>query len=465
MSRATDTPNIAEEVLVALGRLNPKHFETSCAAFASALKVRAKDLRAAVLTAQGALSEVPFPVHLPADDPVDLAAMLSQIAVLLKKYIIVGDEQADCMALWVAHTYVFQSGEHCPLLIVNAPERACGKTLVQEVVASLAHRPLSTANATPSTLFRLVEAWQPTVFIDEADTFFAKNSDLHGLINAGHKRGGQVWRTESVRDSFEPKVFNVFCPKSIAGIALERHLPEATMSRGVVINMRRKLPEERVERWRYVDPEEVDRLARGLAWIAANRLDDIKAARPILPDELSDRDQDNWQPLLAIAECAGAGWHDRATKAAKAISGKATQPESVSHELLRDIRMIMEKYEGDLHKKPDRDKSLKYISTVDLHEALTVSQEFGWCTYNRGEPLTFKQLARQLAPYGVRPKTVRIREGLTPKGYEIRLLKDAFTRYLKDEEVEDLSEGGGGPESAPEPPQPAQEPQQPDSAY
>jgi putative DNA primase/helicase len=465
VSTTAGSPALPPEILTALARMNSKQLEASAHAFASLLKVTTKDLRGAVLAAQAELCDVPFPVHVPADAPIDLAYLLSEIAALLRRYIIINDEQADAIALWVAHTHVFDTGEHCPLLIVNAPERACGKTLVQEVVSSLAHRPLSTANATPSSLFRLVESYQPTVFIDEADTFFAKNSDLHSLINSGHKRGGQVWRTESVRDSLEPKVFNVFCPKSIAGIALERHLPEATLSRGVVINMRRKLPEEQVERWRYVDRAEVDRLARGLAWIAANRFDDIASARPSLPDELGDRDQDNWQPLLAIAHCAGEDWERRATQAAKVISGKAAQPESVSHELLRDIRIVVAEYEDALQVKPHPDKSLRYISTAHLHEELTASTEFGWGVYNRGEPLTFKQLARQLAPYGVRPKTVRIRDGLTPKGYEIRLLKDAFTRYLKDEEVEDLADVTDPAAAAPKPPQLGHEPQRTDSAY
>lgn len=461
---SSDLPHVPTCLLGALARMNAKDFAASCAEFAALLNVATKALHAAVLNAQASMAELPFAVHLPSDEPVDLSELLSGIAELVRRFIIVSPEQADCLTLWTAHTYLADASEHSPLLIVNAPERACGKTLVQEVLASVAHRAMSTANATPSSLYRLVETYQPTVFIDEADTFFAKNTDLHGLINSGHKRGGKVWRTEAAGDAFDVKVFNVFCPKSIAGIALERHLPEATMSRGLVINMRRKLADERVERWRYVDRDHVERLARGLAWTAVHRADDIRQARPSLPEELSDRDQDNWQPLLAIAHCAGPEWEARATRAARAISGTAVQPESVSHELLRDIRQVIEKYERQWITRSDPDKSLKYITTANLHEALTEGEEFAWGSYNRGEPLTFKQLAQQLAPYGVRPKTVRIRDGLTPKGYEVALLKDAFARYLNDEEVEEVDEEGGA-EPAPKPPQPAPEPPQLDDAY
>ena len=65
----------------------------------------------------------------------------------------------------------------------------------------------------------------PTLFIDEADTFFRDNPELHGLVNAGHARTGFVLRAEVAGDSFEPRMFAVYSAKSIAGIAMERHLP------------------------------------------------------------------------------------------------------------------------------------------------------------------------------------------------------------------------------------------------
>lgn len=458
MTEAADITDSPSEVLVALARLSPKHFDESCAAFAKVLRVSGKALRTDVLAVQATLKEMPFPTRKPADAPVDLSALLTDLASLLKRHIIISEEQADAIALWIANTYVFQAGENCPLLIVNAPERACGKTLVLEVVAALAHRPMTTANATPSTLFRFVDNYQPTVFIDEADTFFAKHGDMHGMVNAGHKKqGAQVWRTEKVgRDALEPKVFNVFCPKAIAGIALEMHLPDATMSRGLVLNMRRKLPEERVERWRYVNPEEVERLTRGLAWFGLNRLDDVKSARPILPDELSDRDQDNWQPLLAIAKCAGPDWEARALKASLEISGKAAQPESTAHELLRDIASILEDYDE------------RRIPTQFLLDQLHGLPDTPWATYNRGEKFTARQLSKQLATYGIRPKTVRTKQDgkpdKTPKGYEVHAFRDAVARYLSDQPQDDDSVSDP-PERVCEPPQPAQEPPQTDSAY
>ena len=125
------------------------------------------------------------------------------------------------------------------------------------------------------------------------------------MVNAGYKRGGYVLRSEATGDSFEPRMFSVYGAKSIAGIALEKHLPDSTMSRGVVFNMRRKLPHETVERMRDADDAAFDRLASQLARFAVDYSQQVRLARPDLPDELSDRAQDNWEPLLAIAACAG----------------------------------------------------------------------------------------------------------------------------------------------------------------
>ena len=75
-------------------------------------------------------------------------------------------------------------------------------------------------------------------------------------------------------------------------------------------------------------------------------------------------------------------------------------------------------------------------------------EENSWATYNRGKPLTPRQLAKLLAPYGIKPKTVRV-NGRTPKGYDKSQFVDAFARYLPDPEnlpqrCNDLPESSNG---------------------
>ena len=212
-------------------------------------------------------------------------------------------------------------------------------------------------------------------------------------------------------------MFSVYCPKSIAGIALVKHLPDSTMSRGIVFNMRRKLRHETVERLRHADPSMFPTIASKLVRFAGDYAEQVCTFRPVLPDELSDRAQDNWEPLLAIATCAGPAWVARATAAALKLSGEMAA--STGNELLADIQKVL--------------AGLKTarIRSVDLIDALCADAEAAWATYNNGRPLTPRQLSQQLSVYGISPKTVRHgRE--TPKGYEAAQFEDAFARYLGD---------------------------------
>lgn len=382
---------------------------------------------------------VPFVQYDASKEPVELATLLDEISTTIRRFVILDKNQADTAALWVAHTYVADLFDTSPLAIIDAPERACAKTLYQTVLANMSFRALSSSNATSSALFRSVELWQPTIFFDEADTFFKDKQDLHGMVNAGYKNGGSILRTETIGDLFEPRSFSVFGPKSIAGIALDRHLPDSTMSRGIVFKMRRKLPGEKVERMRHAEKGLFDKLCSKLVRFAEDYSEQLLQVRPVLPEALSDRAQDNWEPLLSIAYCAGEEWFARATSAALKLSRVSDESVSTGNELLSDIQQIFEKKADSQH--PDK------ISTGDLITALIGLEEGPWGTYNLGHPITPKQLAKQLKAYGIKSKTVRMDRYSTPKGYELEQFADAFVRYLTPaaqddmEHMEELSDG------------------------
>ena len=255
--------------------------------------------------------------------------------------------------------------------------------------------------------------------IDEADTFIRENEELKGLVNAGHTRANAyVGRTVAVGDGHEPRLFDVWGAKAFAGISLEKHLPDATMSRGIVFVLRRKLANETVSRLRHADKTVFTSIAAKLARFADDYSKQVRTARPVLPDELSDRAQDNWEALFAIAACAGPEWVKRATEAALKLSSAGDQSVSTGNELLADIQHLFEGRNGNK------------ISTADLIEALVHDDEKSWATYNRGKPISPRQLAKQLTAYGIKSKTVRLGHANTPKGYELSQFTDAFARYL-----------------------------------
>lgn len=410
-----------EQVIARLAKLTVLDYDRVRKAQAKALGVQLSTLDDLVKAARNATPTVellPYEDFEPYPEPVDPALLLDEMVQVIQSLVILDPEQADAAALWDAHTHVADVADISPLAIINAPEKACAKTLLQTVMAKMSKRPLQASNASLSAMFRAVESWKSTLFIDEADTFFKENPELHGLVNAGFAKGGFVLRSEAAGDSFEPRMFSVYGPKSIAGIALEKHLPDSTMSRGIHFNLRRKLPHETVLRMRQFDKSIFATIGSKLARFAQDYGHKLSQAKPHLPKELSDRQQDCWEPLLAIAQIAGPEWEARALKAALALSMAAETSVSTGNELLADIQTVFE-----------AKKSFK-ISTVDLIAALTDDPEKGWATYNRGKQLSPRQLAKQLATYGIHSKTVRMPNGSTPKGYDADQFADAFARYL-----------------------------------
>ncbi|HPH06766.1 MAG TPA: DUF3631 domain-containing protein [Methylotenera sp.] len=415
------SPLNENEVIASLALLSPMDYDRARKEQAKLLGVQVKTLDAQVKSARnetdGNENNLPFPDIEPCEEPIDPALLLDEIVIIIRQFIILDIEQAYALTLWIAFTWFIDDVEVAPLAVINAPEKACGKSQLLDLMSRLSCKPLPASNCSTSALFRACELYSPTLFIDEADTFIRENNEIKGLINAGHTRAN-AFVIRVVGDNHEPKMFRVWGAKAFAGIALEKHLPDATMSRGIIIQLRRKLPHESVSRLRHADKGLFTNIASKLARFAEDYSQQVRLARPTLPDALSDRDQDNWEPLLAIASCAGDEWLQRGTAAALKLSNAAEKSVSTGNELLADIQYIFEA------------KQVDKISTVDLIAALVDDEENPWATYNRGKPLTPRQLSKQLAGYGIHSKTVRMQFGSTPKGFDAMQFKDAFARYL-----------------------------------
>jgi len=162
-----------------------------------------------------------------------------------------------------------------------------------------------------------------------------------------------------------------------------------------------------------VAPGTFDALTRKLARFAKDNGEAIRDSRPRLPEDLNDREQDSWEPLLAIAELAGVEIAERARQAALEMHGG--EDESPGATLLADIREVFGKKEE--------------IKGADLVEALLNLPDRPWCECNHGRPITQNWLARRLNHYKVYP--VRIGpECDRARGYKLRSLANAFSHYL-----------------------------------
>ncbi len=410
------------EIIQQLAALKPLEYDKVRIEQAKVLGVRPATLDAEIRVIRGSNKEadhLPFANIESHPEPIEPAKLLDEVSSVIRQFIVLDEHQAQAAALWCALTWFIDVVVIAPLAIINAPEKACGKTQLLDVIGRMSYRPLPASNASSSALFRAVGLWKPTILIDEADTFFRDNLELQGMVNAGYKKGGQILRSEAVGDSFEPRAFSVYSAKALAGIKLEKHLPDATMSRGIILNLRRKLSGESVSRLRHAEPDLFTGIASKLARFAEDYTEQVRQARPVLPDELSDREQDNWDGMLAIASCAGSEWLAKATAAALRLSASSSDTViSAGNELLSDIQSIFET------------KRIDKISTADLITALCDDQEAPWQTYNRGRPLSPRQLVKQLEAYEIKPKQIRLNSYDRMRGFELTQFTDAFMRYL-----------------------------------
>ncbi|MBS0236486.1 MAG: DUF3631 domain-containing protein, partial [Proteobacteria bacterium] len=265
----------------------------------------------------------------------------------------------------------------------------------------------------PAALFRSIALWAPTLLIDEADTFLGNKDELRGIINAGHTRSAScVIRT--VGEDHTPKKFGVWGAKVIALIG---KLPETLHDRSIVIRLRRKLKHEKAEKLRYIDSAALEVIRRKLARVAQDYSEALKDFHIIFPAGLSDRAEDNWEPLIAIAKLAGIEWEHKAIQAATALSGSGYEVASIGVRLLNEIRMIFSSRQCDA------------LFSEDLAKTLCTDLEKPWASYNHGGSITQRQIASILTEYGINSKSLRI-GAENKKGYKLSQFEDAFSRYL-----------------------------------
>lgn len=348
----------------------------------------------------------------PWPDSVNGEEVLTQVAKLIGLYVFLPAGAADVLALWSAHTYVFDAFLCSPRLNITSPIRGCGKTTLRDLLAELVSRPLATEGLTSAVLFRLIQGHRPTLLADEYDAWL-HNEELRGLLNSGHRRGGRVFRCEG--ESKEVRGFNVFAPALLAGIG---SLPGTLHDRSIVISLLRARQGEvnkRFDRRRTQDAEE---LCRKLKRFCIDNRASLEACNPVLPNGVINRLADNWRPLFAIAEIAGGNWPERAVVAFGKLNAREDPDgRALVVRLLGDIRQVFQEHKAER------------IFSQNLVTALCGITDGPWREAHGGREITETWLARRLRPFNISPKTLRIGNDRA-KGYELVAFSDAFERYL-----------------------------------
>ncbi|MFG2861564.1 DUF3631 domain-containing protein [Streptomyces sioyaensis] len=357
----------------------------------------------------------------------DGAALLDEVEAFHRRFNIFPLEAAYvAVTLWDAHAHLMGCFDSTPRIAFLSPEPGSGKSRALEVIQTLVPNDVLAAQASVSALFRSVSEPDnlPTILFDEIDTIFGPkagdNEDLRGFVNAGHRRGVGVLRCVGEGSKQDSHRFETFCAVALAGLG---NLPDTIMTRSVIIRMRKRAPNEKVEPFRQRKHiPQGNALRDRLATWADSVRDLVDGAWPEMPDGVSDRPADVWEPLLAVADAAGGAWPERARAACIELikAAKKGDKASLGVQLLTDLR-------DQVFRGADR------MPTAVILECLNAMEEAPWGDMG-GVPLSSRTLAKMLGEYvtgdnePIKPRSIRTAAGV-PKGYYAADLADAWLRY------------------------------------
>lgn len=349
----------------------------------------------------------------PWTEPINASEVLSEVSQAVSRYVSLPSSAADVIALWIAHTYVYDVFEHTPRLNIASPEKRCGKTTLRDVIAEMVCRPLTAENISLAVLFRAIEKIQPTILIDECDSWLNDKDELRAALNAGHKRGGKILRCDG--DSNEICSFSVFAPVVLCGIG---SLPGTLSDRSIRHELVRAKRGEIQARFDSRHTIDLHILARKLARLGADSREMLEECDPVLPDAAYNRVADNWRPLFAIAEIVGGEWPKRIEAAfGSLVSKNDLDEQGIGTMLLADIQKVFD------IKAKDR------MFSRDLVTELNKMKDRPWCEEHKGKPITERWLALHLRRFKIQSRTLRM-SNERAKGYELSQFDEVFERYL-----------------------------------
>lgn len=363
---------------------------------------------------------------------VDGEALLTDVAGLIRRYVDLPDAKADAVTLWIAHTFLHGRLDFSTILNVTSATKRCGKSLLMEVAGALALRALTVSGRiTPAGMFRIIAQHEPTLILDEADTFMGDDPELRGIVN-GSQRREMAFVIRTVGEDHEPRLFRTWCPKAISGIG---DLPDTVADRAVTVRLERRSPTAGdMPHWRDRDRQAVEILRQKLARWTDDSVDAVLERRNAVafPSGLNDRACDAWEALLAIGEIAGGEWAGRtgrAYRACEAINAEVDPETGASEMLLADLWAVFEEA-GNPEALPTGKPDEQYVpNSPAILPALIAREGRPWSEWSRGRPLSPRGLANLLKGFKVFPGTIRLPSGSTPKGYKRVAFVPVWKRY------------------------------------
>ena len=213
-------------------------------------------------------------------------------------------ELRSLLVVWALGTYFHPLFLSFPRLALSG-EKESGKSKVLGVLAATAWNALLMVTPTPAVMFRLVDAFRPTLLLDEMEGLSRDDASvILAILNSGYKAGGMVPRCEGERTK-SVELYDVYAPAALAAI---RSMNTVTEDRAIPVTMQRGSDAGRLNI--EVDPTNplFGRIRSGCYRLLLGRWRTVQATYPTvtLPSWLKGRARELWRPLLVIAEIADA---------------------------------------------------------------------------------------------------------------------------------------------------------------
>jgi hypothetical protein len=128
----------------------------------------------------------------------DLASVMEEACEFDRRFTVFPEDyHPQVLALWNAHTWVFNRFDHTPYLHISSPVKRCAKTRVLKHIKPLSRDAWLVISPSPATLFRKIQVRCPTILLDELDTVFSKKGSesaeaVRAVLNAGFELGATL---------------------------------------------------------------------------------------------------------------------------------------------------------------------------------------------------------------------------------------------------------------------------------
>ncbi len=365
----------------------------------------------------------------------------------LLTHIHLGEDYGWLELLWLLHSMDYQIWNKTPRLIITAPMKGCGKSTNLDVLVAMADKAIDAGSCTPAAYVAYASRECQAFFIDESDLTFGKggNSEMTRCLNTGYERGKPHRKTEPRGNQHVPVCKPVYSPAVLAGIALETKMEDATLDRSIIINMdmakRHQLPEPYKPKKHLQKFQEHGRKLK--RWMMDNR-EAIESQEPRYFPMDNFRIEDNFEPLLCIAQVHSEELADRVRRVAKELDSNGSY-ENPGLKAIADLHAWKEVHKYRLTPEWEFNVCIKGIgpeatkkALIELH-SLDADGEKPWENFHperleSARHIQAREVTKLLKDVGV-PK-VSIRAGHSIYAYRWEDIDRVYRQYFEEEQPE-----------------------------